>query len=226
MKPVIVGSLLAGFPQQTIYKMWLYFLQGVALALPSIIAPSPLKVFLISRSLAYGWRSTLPATLVPLVTDGPILIISLLVLNQIPVWYLHGLRILGGVFILYIAWRIIKLLRVTGPTLKASEEAAAQSFRQALGINVLNPNPYLLWGLVAGPIVLEAWREVSTAAALAFIVGFYAVFVLGLVGLVLLFGAVGRISGNVNKALNGVAAAALLILGCYQIFVGVTAIVQ
>ena len=201
--------------------MFLYFLQGVALALPSIIAPSPLKIFLISRSLAYGWRATLPATLAPLVIDGPILVASLLVLNQIPPWYLNVLRLLGGVVIFIIAWRISRLLRAAGPTLKISEQAGRQSFRQALGISVFNPNPYLLWSLVAGPIVLTAWRQVSPMAGLSFVVGFYAIFVLGLAGLVLVFGTVGRISAQANKVLNGVAILALVALGAYQIAVGV-----
>lgn len=201
--------------------MLLYFLQGVALALPTVIVPSPLKIFLISRALAYGWRTTLPATLVPLVTDGPILLASLLVLTQIPAWYLNLLRVSGGLFILYIAWRLLRLLRAAAPALQASEQAAQQSFRQALGINVFNPNPYLLWSLVAGPIVLEAWRQVSPAAGLSFVVGFYVIFVLGLATLVLVFGTAGRISAKANKVLNGVAVLALVILGIYQIAVGV-----
>jgi threonine/homoserine/homoserine lactone efflux protein len=205
--------------------MWLYFVQGVALALPSIIAPSPLKIFLISRSLAYGWRATLPATLAPLVIDGPILMASLLVLNQIPPWYLNVLRLLGGIVIFIIAWRISRLLRATGPTLKISEQVGQQSFRQALGISIFNPNPYLLWSLVAGPIVLEAWRQVSPMAGLSFVVGFYVIFVLGLAALVLVFGTVGRISAEANKVLNGVAVLALVILGAYQIIVGVGGII-
>lgn len=200
--------------------MILYFLQGVALALPSIVAPSPLKIFLISRSLAYGWRATLPATLAPLVIDGPILMASLLVLNQIPPWYLNLLRLLGGVVIFIIAWRISRLLRATGPTLTASKQAGRQSFRQALGISIFNPNPYLLWSLIGGPIVLEAWRQVSPMAGVSFVVGFYVIFVLGLAGLVLLFGTAGRISAEANKVLNGVALLALVALGIYQIAVG------
>ncbi len=80
--------------------MFLYFLQGVALALPSTVVPSPLKVFLISEALTNGWRRTLPACFAPLITDGPIIILALLVLTQTPDWFLNMLRVLGGFFIL------------------------------------------------------------------------------------------------------------------------------
>ncbi len=204
--------------------MWLTFFQGIALALPSIIVPSPLKIYLISRSLAHGWRATLPGALAPLVTDGPIVIATLLILNRIPPWYLNGLRLLGGLFVLYLAWRILRLLRAAGPTLSASAQAARQSFRQALGIQLLNPNPYLLWGLVGGPIVLAAWRQVSPPAGMSFVIGFYLVFVTGLVGLVFLFGTLGRLSAGANRLLNGLAAVALSLFGLYQIVIGLRGI--
>jgi len=64
------------------------FLQGVGLAFPSILSPSPLKIFLISRALQNGWRSTLPSSFVSLLTDGPIVVLMLFLLNQVPDWFL------------------------------------------------------------------------------------------------------------------------------------------
>jgi len=204
----------------------LYFLQGVALALPSTVSPSPFKIFLISHSLANGWRATLPAVFAPLITDGPIIVVALFLLNRIPLWYLNGLHIVGGLFILSIAARFIRLLRSDSPTLQTSDQAARQSFKQAVGINVLNPNPYLLWGIVAGPIVLDAWQQQSPAVGLSFIVGFYLAFVLGLAGLVLAFGTAGKLNPKVNKLLNAAAAAALIALGVYQVILGFQGLIR
>ena len=204
--------------------MALFFLQGMALALPATILPSSFKIFLISRSLAIGWRSTMPAVFTPLITDIPIIIVALLLLNQIPTNFLHMLRILGGLFILYIAWRIIRLWRKGGPMFEASEQASQQSFRQALVINALNPNPYLLWGVVAGPIVLSGMQERSPAVGISFIIGFYVTFVLGLAALVWIFSTVGKLSPTLNRILSGVAVVALVILGLLQIIIGVRAL--
>jgi len=159
--------------------LFAYFLGGAALALPAIITPSPFKVFLISEALVNGWRRTLPISLAPLVTDGPIIVLVLFVLSQTPAWFLAALRIFGGLFILYLARRLLALLRADGPALKASTEAADQTFWKAIVVNIFNPAPYLLWGVVAGPIVLQGWEH-SFGLGLSFIIGFYATFVVGL----------------------------------------------
>jgi threonine/homoserine/homoserine lactone efflux protein len=201
--------------------VWLFFIQGVALALPTTLIPSPFKVYLISHSLVHGWRPTLPVILVPLITDGPIILVSLLLLNQVPGWFVSALRIAGGLLILTIAWRLLKLLRREDVALQASEQGARQSLRQALGINLLNPNPYLLWVVVGGPIVLDAWQNQSPGAGLSFIAGFYLAFIAGLAALVLVFGLAGRLNAHINRLLNASSAVMLVVLGIYQIIAGV-----
>ncbi len=200
--------------------MFLLFLQGVALALPSTVVPSPLKIFLISQALQNGWRRVLPAALVPLVTDGPIIILVLFLLVQTPTWFLVTLQILGGFFILYLAARILTILKAETPALRASPEATRQSFVRAIGINFLNPNPYLLWGVVAGPTVLQAMEQ-SVSIGLSFIVGFYITFICGLAGLIFAFGTAGKLNPTLNKIISAVAAVALVIFGVYQIVTGV-----
>lgn len=204
--------------------MLLYFLQGVTLALPATIVPSPFKVFIISEALQNGWRRVLPVSLAPLVTDGPIIVLVLVVLSQTPDWFLDSLRVLGGLFILYLASRIFAMLRAEGPALEASEQTTRQSFFKAIIINFLNPNPYLLWGVVAGPIVLTGWQQ-SAGLGLSFIAGFYATFVLGLAALIIIFATAGKLDPRVNKILSVVTGVALVIFGLLQIVTGVTALV-
>jgi len=197
-----------------------FFLQGAALALPSTVVPSPLKIFLISEALEHGWRRTLPVSLVPLVTDGPIIVLTLLVLTQTPNWFLNLLRLLGGLFILYLARRILAILMADSPALKAPGQATRQSFFKAIGVNLLNPNPYILWGVVAGPIVLDGWRQQSIGVGLSFIVGFYVTFVTGLAALIIIFATAGKLDPRLNKILSGLSAVALFLFGVYQIIIG------
>lgn len=200
--------------------MIFFFLQGAALALPSTVVPSPLKIFLISEALEHGWRRTLPVSLVPLVTDGPIIVLTLLVLTQTPNWFLNLLRLLGGLFILYLARRILAILMADSPALKAPDQATRQSFFKAIGVNLLNPNPYILWGVVAGPIVLDGWRQQSIGVGLSFIVGFYVTFVTGLAALIIIFATAGKLDPRLNKILSGLSAVALFLFGVYQIIIG------
>jgi threonine/homoserine/homoserine lactone efflux protein len=196
------------------------------MALPTTILPSSFKIYLVSRSLAIGWRPTLPAIFTPLISDVLIIVVTLFLLSQIPTNFLHILRILGGLFILYIASRVIRFWRLEGPVLEASEQAGRQSFWQALVINFLNPNPYLFWGIVGGPIVLSGIQDYSMAVGLSFIIGFYAAYVVGLAALVWIFGTVGTLNPKLNKILSGIAAVALVALGLLQIIIGFRALIN
>jgi len=86
-------------------------------------------------------------------------------------------------------------------------------------VNLLNPNVWIFWSLVGGPLLAEALRRSPGAAAL-FLVAFY----LPLVGiggvLVALFGAVGRLGPRAARLLSGVSALAFLGLGIAQLWRG------
>ena len=83
--------------------MILHFFQGAALALSGVIMPGPFQAFLLSKYLQNGWRRTLPASFAPMLTDGPIIALVLLILTQLPHGFVDILHIAGGLFILYIS---------------------------------------------------------------------------------------------------------------------------
>ena len=203
--------------------MILYFLQGATLSLPAAIMPGPFQAFLISQALKNGWKRTLPAVLAPLVTDGPIITLVLLILTQTPQWFLDILRIAGGLFIIYLTKGVLASLKTPGPTLDPSDHAARQTLLNAIVLNFLNPNPYIFWSVVAGPIMLSGWRE-SAKLGITFIVGFYGTFVCILVVLIIVFATAGRLDPRVNKVLTAITALALAAFGIYQITVGIIAL--
>jgi len=61
--------------------------------------------------LNHGWRSTLPVALTPLVGDGPIILLTLLVLSQMPLWLEQALQTAGGIFLFYLAYGTFKTWR-------------------------------------------------------------------------------------------------------------------
>jgi threonine/homoserine/homoserine lactone efflux protein len=203
--------------------MLLFFVQGFTLALSAVVMPGPFQAFLLSHAVRHGWRRTLPAALAPLVTDGPILALVLLVLTRTPSWFLETLRIAGGCFILFLAMRVYLSLRKGQTPADASEAAPSRSLLSAVTINVLNPNPYIFWAVVGGPIVLSAWRE-SPWLGGAFLLGFFGTFVLGMGIQILLFATAGRLNPGVNRALNVVACAALAVFGFYQLAMGLSSL--
>ena len=204
--------------------MLIYFLQGATLSVSAALMPGPFQAFLLSQSLTHGWRRTLPAAFAPLVTDGPIIALVLFVLTQTPQWFLDLLRVAGGIFILYLAKGALSGLKGSGPVIGAVADAGRRTFLSAILMNFLNPNPYIFWSVVSGPIVLSGWRR-SPGFGIAFLVGFYGAFVCCLMALIILFGTAGSISDKVNRALIFVAAAALLAFGLYQVAVGSAALI-
>lgn len=201
--------------------MLVYFVQGLLLALPTTLTPGSFKVFLISESLQNGFRRSWPIAFAPAITDGPIIVLVVLALTQLPQTYLDLLRLLGGFFLLYLAARIVVLLRrTTGATLQApGEHAGRQSLGRAIVINLLNPNPYIFWAVVAGPILVGALEQ-SLVYGLTFVIAFYGAFITGLLIVAWVFGTIGQINATLNRVLLGVAAAGMVGIGLFQIWNG------
>ncbi|MEJ2051593.1 MAG: LysE family transporter [Calditrichota bacterium] len=139
--------------------------------------PGPLITYLFSASLAQGFRRTLPAAFAPLMTDGPIAVLVLLVLTQLPLWVIQVLRFSGGIFILYLAFAAWKTWKnYTAFSYLPAKPNQNSLFRAAL-INVLNPGPYLGWSLVLGPLFLKGWNE-TAMNGVVLLLSFYGIMIL------------------------------------------------
>lgn len=199
--------------------MWLYIVQGVVYGFAAAVQPGPFQTFLISQTLLKGWQRTLVAALAPLVSDGPIIVLCLLVLSRVPVWFERFLYIAGGLFILYLAYGAYRSWRNFDPALPSTETGARQSLLKAALMNALSPGPYLFWSLVTGPILLRGWRETPVNGA-GFLLGFYLTMIVSLGAIILLFGSARQLGPRVNRALLGVSALALFFFGLYQLWQG------
>jgi threonine/homoserine/homoserine lactone efflux protein len=202
--------------------MLLYLIKGLTLGLSAAATPGPFQAFLLSEAASKGWRNTVAAAFAPLLSDGPIIALVLLILTQTPQVFLDVLQIGGGFFILYLAWgawqayRLYNLETVV-PTVPVGER---KTVLQATVMNLLNPNPYIFWSAIGGPILIEAWRT-EPLLGISFLVGIYVMLIGGFIGLIFLFSAAGQLGPKVNRALIGVSAVALAVFGVYQIWQGI-----
>ncbi len=201
-----------------------YIFQGLILGATAAAQPGPFQAFLLSLLARDGWRRALPAAFAPLLSDGPILILVLIVLTRLPEGLLSGLRIAGGLFLLYLAWGAWRSLRRAAVDSMAAEPAAQGSLRanvaKAALMNFLSPSPYIFWATVAGPILIEAWRR-APASGLGFLIGFYIALIGGLMLFILLLAGAGRVDPRVNQALGVVSVVGLLGFGLYQLAAGI-----
>jgi threonine/homoserine/homoserine lactone efflux protein len=193
-----------------------YLLIGSGFAFAAAIQPGPLQAFLLSSVAQKGWRRTLPAAFCPLLSDGPIVLLVLFALNRIPEGMSRVLQAAGGIFLLYLAWASYRQWRAQTATASESDDSTPRTLLQAAMVNLLNPNPYLAWSLVIGPVVLAAWRQ-SAANAAALVVAFYATMVTVLAGTIFLFGTTRFLGPGGRRALILVSAVTLAALGVYQL---------
>lgn len=195
-----------------------YILIGSGYAFAAAIQPGPLQAFFLASVAQKGWKRTLPAAFAPLLSDGPIAIVILLLLNQIPDTMTTVLRAVGGIFLVYLAWSSYRQWQQAAPTEEEEPSSTPDTLLKAALVNILNPNPYLGWSLVLGPAFLAAWEQ-SPAYSAALVVAFYGTMVLGLAGTIVLFGATRFLKPQARHTLILVSALLLAVLGLYQIAV-------
>jgi len=199
--------------------MLVFLILGITLGFSAAVMPGPLSTYLISQTLKNGWRHTLPAAFSPLISDGPIAVVVLLVLSHLTTWLEQALRFSGGFFLLYLAVAAMKSWWNYYSKEPAAVRSSQQSVLNAAVVNWLNPNPYLGWSLILGPLLLKGWRE-APANGIVLLLGFYGAMIACTMGIIMIFGAARNIGPKVNRTLIGVSAVALACFGFYQLWLG------
>jgi len=194
---------------------------GMGYGFAAAVQPGPFQTYLISQSLRQGWRRTLPASLAPLLSDGPIILLAILVLSQLPATWERALQVAGGLYVLYLAWGAFRAWREQG--MQGAEDVTVRGDHglvKAALTNALSPGPYLFWGMVTGPILLQGWRE-APIRGVGFLLGFYGAMIASLAVLIAAFSSARRLGPRVTRVLVGLSALALLGFGLLQLAQGV-----
>ncbi len=202
-----------------------YVVIGSGFAFAAAIQPGPLQAYLLSSVVRRGWRATLPASFAPLISDGPIVVIALILLSRVPESFQIVMRAAGGLLLLYLAWTSYRNWQEGVLQDSEQSESAPRTLFQAVMVNLLNPNPYLGWSLVLGPAVMDAWRH-DAAYAVILIVAFYGTMVFALAGTIFLFGRTNMLGPRGQRALVLISAGILAFLGVYQLVVSLLKILS
>jgi threonine/homoserine/homoserine lactone efflux protein len=197
-------------------------LLGSGFAFAAAVQPGPLQAYLIAQTLTNGFRRTVPATFAPILSDIPIAALVLLVLTSVPPELVLALQFIGGSFLLYLAYGAYRSFRHYQQTPPEAATTIRQSFFKAVLVNLLNPNAYLGWGLVMGPLVASAWRQ-APAYSVAVICAFYITMISATLVILALFGQARATGPRLARALVGLSSAALCIFALYQIWNGTMA---
>jgi threonine/homoserine/homoserine lactone efflux protein len=198
--------------------MWIQLIQVLTYGFAAAVQPGPLTIYLISETAKAGWRRTLPSVFAPLLSDGPIALVVVFLLSRAPAGFLQLLLLPGGLYVLYLAmgaWRGRHLAEGGGAWATRN-----RTLFKAAVVNLLNPNVYLGWTLVLGPLFLSAWRE-APARGVTLLLTFYVTMISCLAALILLVHAAGNLVPSFNRTLVAVSALALAAFGAYLLVEGV-----
>jgi len=140
-------------------------------------------------------------------------------LSFVPLWLQNLLHLVGGFYILWLAWGAFRSFRKYQFKISTRSESGFKALLKAGLVNLLNPNPYIEWSLVMGPLFLQGWRQASYHGV-ALLAGFYLTIILTNAGLILLFSFLRKLGPRVSRVLLAVSAIVLAAFGLWQIWLG------
>ena len=91
---------------------------------------------------------------------------------------------------------------------------------KAVLVNLFNPNPYLGWSLVMGPMLIKGWSE-SPGNGIALITGFYSSMIIYSAVMVIMFSVAGNLGPRVNRISLIISVITFLLFGLYQLWSGI-----
>lgn len=136
---------------------------GIVLGFSAGVAPGPLLALIIAETLQHNLKAGIKVALAPIITDLPIVMLTLLILSRLSHFQtiLGAISIFGGLFIIWLGWQN---LRITGVNIKI-ESVKENALRKGIITNFLSPHPYLFWFSVGAPATVRAMDHSGFAAA-------------------------------------------------------------
>lgn len=162
-----------------------YLAIGTILGLSAGLAPGPLLALVISETLLHDIRAGIKVTLAPLVTDLPIIVLTVFILSRLSGFHdiLGVVSLAGGLLVL-----IMGIQGVRAKGLKFDiQKTKPRSLTKGILVNILSPHPYLFWLSVGVPTMTRA-KELHVFAAAAFVISFYVLLIGSKIVLAILVG--------------------------------------
>ena len=141
-----------------------YIISALVFGLTAGFKPGPLGILVIQQTLEHGLKSGIRASLTPIITDGPIILVALVLLTQFKdiTLFIGLLSLIGGLYLLWIAIKILKIREIN----ISKSLGTPKSLAIAIKVNLLSPNPYLFWFTVGGTYIVLGTK----AEAIVFVV--------------------------------------------------------
>ena len=160
-----------------------FLISGIVFGSAAGFSPGPLQTLVISETLRHSAKEGMKISLAPLMTDLPIILVTVLILLRLSnIDAIMGvISISGAVFLSYLAYESIAIKKAHID----NRNARMQAISKGVITNFLNPHPYMFWFLVGAPTIVKALHT-NILSVSCFLLSFYVV----LVGILMLIAVV------------------------------------
>lgn len=147
-----------------------FLASGMLLGLSGGLTPGPVLTLVITHTLQHDFREGLKIAIAPLLTDAPIILLTLLVFSRLSNFdaLLGTITLVGAIYLAYLARKTF----AASPIDASAAVESPRSIRTGFLANALNPSPYLFWSLVGTPTLYRA-LETSILAGVLFLGGLF-----------------------------------------------------
>lgn len=147
-----------------------FIISGIVFGLGGGLTPGPLMTLVITETLKHGTKEGLKVAMAPLITDLPVVLLSIFLLSKLSDLntIIGIISLIGAIFLVYLGYESFTFKGVEIDT----KFFKPQSLKKGIIANIFNPAPILFWISVGAPTVLKGY-DISFMASAYFIFFMY-----------------------------------------------------